>query len=460
MKQKDYIKQAKCESSKKTKTADYLLLLLFLLTGNALAAQETWNLNQCVSFAIENNIGLKKMQVLEQMATEDYKQAKRNMLPELNASSNAGWSFGRSIDPNTNDYVNTGFFNNTYQVGTSVTLFNASKQIYTIEYQKFRKKASELNRLNATDDLAFLVMNSYFDVVYQNGLLAIAEEQVKASALNLKRMEKMVELGMKSKTDLLEMRANYEAEELKRIQIENNLKTAKLVLKQRMNFNSTEDIITENIDTPVLSANEQNQQELFNSYLKWSPYFQLYEAQVQAGGKAVSISRSQLLPNLNAFGSVSTGYYETTKDANGNVVTFGEQFNNNRSQYLGASINIPIFNRMAIRSGVTKARLDLDQTKLTMDEEKQKLYFEMANNLNETEALEKEYNQYRRQQEADQQAYHAAEVKFEEGLMNVVDFYIAKNRLANTDAQVIKARLFWEVKKNIIEFYNGRRFWE
>jgi outer membrane protein len=460
MKQKDFEKKAGNSNRLKTGFAAFMLLLLFFFAGNATVAQEIWSLNRCVSFAVENNIGLRKMQVLEQMAAEDYNQAKRNLLPELNASSDAGWSFGRSIDPNTNDYVNTSFFNNTYEVGASVTLFNASKQIYTIEYQKFRKKASELNRLSATDDLAFLVMNSYFDVVYQNGLLLIAEEQVKTSALNLKRMEKMVELGMKSKTDLLEMRANYEAEELKRIQIENNLKTSKLVLKHRMNHTSEEEIVTENIEQPVLSATKQNQQELFNSYLKWSPYFQSYEAQVQAGGKSVSLSRSQLLPNISAFGGMSTGYYETTKDANGNQVAFGEQFDNNRSQYLGASINIPIFNKMAVRSGITKAKLDLDQTKLTLDEEKQKLSFEMANNLNEIEALEKEYNQYKRQQEADQQAYHAAEVKFEQGLVNVVDFYIAKNRLANTEAQLLKARLFWEVKKNIIEFYNGKRFWE
>lgn len=460
MKQKDFVKKAKCSSSLVTETASTLLLLLLLFAGNALVGQETWSLNRCVSFAIENNIGLRKMQVLEQSAAEDYNQARRNLLPELNASSNAGWSFGRSVDPNTNDYVNTNFFNNTYEVGASVTLFNASKQIYTIEYQKFRKKASELNRLSATDDLAFLVMNSYFDVVYQTGLLKIAEEQVKTSALNLKRMEKMVELGIKSKTDLLEMRANYESEELKRIQIENNLKTSKLVLKHRMNHIAEEEIITENIEQPAIGSTQQNQQELFNSYLKWSPYFQSYEAQMKAVSKTVSINRSQLLPNISAFGGMSTGYYETTKDASGNKVAFGEQFDNNRSQYLGASINIPIFNRLAVRSGITKAKLSLSEAKLAMDEEKQKLYFEMANNLNEVEALEKEYNQYKRQQEADQQAYQAAEVKFEQGLVNVVDFYISKNRLANTEAQLLKARLFWEVKKNIIEFYNGKRFWE
>ena len=84
----------------------------------------------------------------------------------------------------------------------------------------------------------------------------------------------------------------------------------------------------------------------------------------------------------------------------------------------------------------------------------------MANNLNDLEALEKEYNQYQRQQEADQLAFQASEKKFEQGWVNVVDFYIAKNRLANSASQVLKARLQWEIKRKVLDFYMGKRFWE
>ena len=460
MNQIEHVMGTVVKSNVKMKTEAFLILFFLLVSGNALEAQETWSLNRCVSFAVENNIGLQKMRVSEQIAREDLSQSRRNLLPEIGATSNASYSFGRSIDPNTNDFVNTSFFNNSYEIGASVTLFNPSKQIYMVEYQKFRKKAGELNRLSAADDLAFLVMNSYFEVVFRQGLLEIASEQVKASALNLKKMEKQTELGMKSKPDLLEVRANYESEELKRIQAENNLKTAMLELKQRMNLNTEEDIIPGEQPVPLVAIQKQNKQQLFESYLNWSPYFQTFEAQVHAGSKAVLVSRSQLLPTISAFGGMSTGFYETRKDEYGKVISFGDQFQNNRSQYLGASINIPVFNKLNTRSGITKAKLELDQAKLTLAQEKQKLYFEMANNLNEMEALEKEYTQYLRQQEADQQAYHAAEIKFEQGLVNVVDFYVAKNRLGDTQAQLLKTRLMWEVKKNIIEFYSGKRFWE
>ncbi len=436
-----------------------LFFIFWFALGHALA-QTNWNLNRCISFAIENNIGLKQMEIQEKIASEDLSQSKRNLLPGVSASSRAGISFGRSVDPNTNDIVNNEFFNNSYDIGASMTLFNGFRLVNQIEYQKFRKKASELNRLNTLDDLAFGVMNSYFDLLYYKGMLKIAGEQVETSRINVKKMEKQLELGVKSRPDLLEMRANFESEELRRIQIENSLKTAMLQLKQRMNLTDGTELVLDEEQSPMVASGKQEQNNLFTAYTQWSPYYQSFEAQLKASRKSLAISRSQLYPSVNAYGSMGTGFYETTKDESGRTIGFGTQLDNNRNQYLGGAINIPIFSRWAIRSDIKKAKLEVEQAQNTLDQEKQKLFFEMANNLNDLEALEKEYNQYQRQQEADQLAFQASEKKFEQGLVNVVDFYIAKNRLANSASQVLKARLQWEIKRKVLDFYMGKRFWE
>lgn len=443
------------------KRKSYLLFSFFwFVVGNALVAQNTWNLSRCISFSIENNIGLKKLDVQQKIAAEDLNQSKRDLLPGISASSRAGISFGRSIDPNTNDIVNNEFFNNSYDLGASMTLFNGFRLVNQIEYQKFRKRATELNRLNAIDDLAFGVMNSYFDVLYYKGMLKIAQEQVETSRINVKKIDKQVELGMKSKSDLLEMRANFETEELRRIQVGNSLKTATLQLKQRMNLTDTTEMVLDEEQSPMVITEKQDQQNLFSSYTQWSPYYQSFEAQMKASRKLLAISRSQLYPSLNAYASMGTAFYETTKDDAGKTIAFSTQLENNRNKYVGGSINIPIFSRWAARSDIKKAKMQVEQAQNTLDEEKQKLYFEMANNLNDLDALEKEYNQYVKQQEADQLAFQASEKKFEQGLVSVVDFYIAKNRLANSVSQVLNARLHWEIKKKALDFYSGKRFWE
>lgn len=435
-------------------------VVVFLLVANALEAQDSWNLSECISYAIENNIGLRKMGIAEKMAEENFRQSQRNFLPGISASTNSGFSFGRSIDPVTNGVINNQFFNNSYSLGASMTLFNGFMMINQVEYQKYIKRAAEQKRLNATDDLAFQVMNSYFDMLYFKGILQIAESQVEASGINLKRVEKQVELGMKSNTDLLEMRANYESEELKRIQAKNSLRNANLQLVQLMNLSDTTMLILVDEQIPVVQAYDQDRQELFESYIGWSPYFQSFRAQLDASRKSLAISRAQLFPSISVNGSVNTHYSGTNRDNSDNVIGFSNQFNSNLNQYIGASVNIPVFNRWNRRSDIKKAKFEIEQAQNTLDEEKQKLYFEMVNNLNELEALENEYSQYITQLEADSLAYQASEKKLAQGIVSVIEFYIAKNRLANTESQVLKARLQWEVKKRILDFYAGERFWE
>jgi len=436
------------------------IIILSLLTGNSLYAQPKWNLNQCISYAIENNVNLKDYEIQVKLSLEDLNQSRRNLLPGISASSNAGLSYGRSIDPITNDYVTREFFNNSYSIGSSVTIFDGFRLQNQIKYEKFRKQVSEYMRLNATDDLAFQVMTAFFDVLYYEGMLEIAKEQVEASKLNLKSTEKQVQVGLKAQSDLLEMRANLEMEELNRIQIENSKRTAMLQLQQHMNLSSGEvpELIAESIST--ISETIADPQSLFSGYTSWSPYFKSFEADLKATEKYLSISRSNLYPYLSARGSFNTGFSETNKNASGKVTAFGDQFRNNQSKYIGASLNIPVFSRWANRSGIKKAKLNVERAKNRLESEKQKLYFALANDLNELEALNKEYIQYEKQNEVDNLAFIAAEKKFEQGLINVVEYYIAKNRLANTNSQVLRAKLQWEIKKKTLDFYKGQRFWE
>ncbi len=436
------------------------IILFVFLTGNSLKAQQNWSLNKCISYAIENNINLKEYDILNKLSLENLNQSKRNLLPGISGSTNASLNYGRSVDPNTNDIVNTQFFNNSYGISSSISIFNGFNLQNQIKYQKFRKQISEFNRLNAIDDLAFAVMTYYFDVIFYEGLLEIAKEQVEATRLNLKTVERKVEVGIMAKSDLLEMRANFEKEELNKIQIENFVETKTLQLKQLMNFVSPEKMELTWENTSVFYENIENPQNLFDQFTQWSPFYKSFESNLKATEKNLSLSRSQLYPSLSASGSVNTGFYQTNVDEAGETIQFGNQFKNNRSQYLGASLRIPIFAQWNNHSSVKKAKLEIERAKAVLDNQKQKLFFGMVNDLTNLKALYKEHMQYEKQVEADKLAFRAAERKFEEGLISVVDFFIAKNRLANTESQVLRSQTFWEIKMKTVEFYQGKRFWE
>jgi len=437
-----------------------LFSFIVFLAGWPSKAQQKWTLNQCISYAIENNINLKEYEILDKLSLENLKQSKRNMLPSISGSSSASLNYGRSVDPNTNDVVNTEFFNNSYAISSSISIFNGFNLQNQIKYQKFRKQVSEFNRLSAIDDLAFGIMTYFYDVVFYKGLLEIAKEQVEATKIELKRVERNVEVGIMAKSNLLEMRANLEKEELNKIQVENFVETKTLQLKQLMNFVSPQNMELISGNTNVFYDPITEPQQLFDQFTSWSPNYKSYELNLKATEKNLSINRSSLYPSISASGSVNTGYYETNVDESGETIKFGDQFSNNRSQYLGASLRIPIFTKWNNRSSVKKAKLEIERAKANLEDQKQKLFFGMVNDLTMLEAFYKEYSQYVKQAEADQLAFRATEKRFEHGLVSVVEFYIAKNRLANTDSQVLRSQTLWDIKIKTLEFYQGKRFWE
>lgn len=438
-----------------------LFLLFVFLMSLPSGAQKKWTLNDCIRYAIENNLQLQDIAIDEKLAETDYRRSKWNLLPAVGAGINAGMNYGRSVDPNTNGIVHTSFFNNSYTLGASVELFRGLMLQNQIRYQKFRKDIAENNRLNATDDLAFDVMTAFFAVVYFDELLKIANEQKALSELNVKKTQVLVTTGLKAQTDLLEVKANLEKEELFCIQTSNHLASSRIYLKKAMNL-PTEQQISLDVPTgnPAAADAVVNLPELFKQHIAQSPYIRSFESELQASQARINISKSGFFPSVRLQAAYNTGFSETDIDENKRVISFNNQIKNNRSQFAGATLSIPIFSKNAVRFEVKSARLASEQSQMKLEMTRQTVRYEMEENCNELTASWKELQQAEKQMKADSLTFQAAQRKFDQGMINPVELYTIKNRMANTSSQVLNAKLTCEMKKRILDFYKGKRFWE
>ncbi|MEI6142176.1 MAG: TolC family protein [Mariniphaga sp.] len=438
------------------------LFLAVLLLSLQLSAQEKWTLNECITFAIKNNLQLHNADLNENLAITNYNQSKWNILPGIGGGADAGMNFGRSVDPNTNGIINTSFFNNSYYLSASVDLFRGFMLQNQIKYQKFRQEAAKNNKIGATDELAFSIMNAFYNVLFYEELLKIANEQKALSELNVKKTQILVTTGLKSPTDLLEVKANFEKEELFCVHTSNNLSTSWINLKKAMNLPTEKQIslgIPDNISEEV-PAIEANIPELFVQHAAWSPFIQSYEMDYKSSLKNISINKAEYLPSIRLQAAYNTGFYQTNKDANNEVIAFSSQIQNNRRQFVGATMSIPIFGKNSVRFDVKRSKIASEQAKTKLDIAKQTLLYEMEGNYNELTASWKELQQSEKQLQADTLVFQAAQKKFNQGMINVVEFYVIKNRLAASAGEVLHSRLTYAMKKRIIDFYKGIRFWE
>jgi outer membrane protein len=449
-----------------TKNPLMKFLMLIMLIGSLFTwnvkAQEKWSLNRCIEYGIKNNLQLRNNELNARLATESYQQSKWNLFPSVGAGSDIGRNFGKSIDPNTNGMVNTSFFNNSYYLSASMDLFHGFMLQNQIRYSKFKKEAAKNNQTNAVDELAFEIMNAFFNVIYYEEMLKIAEEQKNLSKLNLKKTEMMVSSGFKAQTELLDVKANFEKDELACIRTANQIESARISLKKAMNLPSDHELSLLEPDQklPEDRAFFPSIDELFSQHSIWSPKIRSFENEWRAQKKEVLKREASFLPAFRFSASFSTGYYETNKDAQHDIISFNEQMRNNQREFVGASVSIPVFDKNYARFSVRQSKMQAKQLENRLQQAKQELFYEIEQNYNDLTAYSKELQQAEKQQEADQLSFQAAQKKFDQGMINVVEFYVIKNQYASSVSQVLHSKLMLEIKQRMMDFYKGNRFWE
>lgn len=199
---------------------------------------------------------------------------------------------------------------------------------------------------------------------------------------------------------------------------------------------------------------------LYQAFVLQSPFVKLAEARLKAAEKQLAIARGQYLPSLSVNASVGTNYSETSIDENDQVIPVRTQLDNNLGKYVGASLSIPIFSRNEARSNVRLAKLAEERAETELKAYKQQLYYELANNTRDLQALFQQLTQTNKQYEAEELAFQVAQRKYDQGILNVIDLLTVKQRLAEVKAALLSARLQFTIKDRVIDFYLGTRFWE
>ena len=100
-----------------------VVLCLFLF-GSAHAQLKKWTLEECVTYAVENNLTVQQFELDLEDARIDKSDAIGNLLPDLNGQLSAQTNTGLSFDPTNNQPVNVTQFTSTGSITSTLNIFN------------------------------------------------------------------------------------------------------------------------------------------------------------------------------------------------------------------------------------------------------------------------------------------------------------------------------------------------
>ncbi len=442
----------------------FLILYFISATVIIMMAQEM-DLNQCIRYALENNLTYANKNIEASIAHEQHLQSKRDFLPSLNAGSSANKRYGRSIDPTTNTFINQDFFSMNFYLESELELFRGFTRLNSAKFKKLQYLISRENVKQQEMEIVFAVMNRYYDVLYFANLQNIVQEQVQLTTLNLQKTEKLIDLGLKAESDLLEMKAQEATELHNLVLAQNQYEQAVLLLKNLMNFPSDKELNIETEDTSDFVGNLFSPDEVYASALGHMPSVQRANLDMEASQKQLDIARGNLMPRISLGASVYTNYADSRREhidpndpsSDLHIVPFKDQWNQNMAQSIYLSLSIPIFNKWNGMSRVKQAKLERTMAQNRQQEEQRNLYQLINEDIQQFNSLQKEYTLLQTKKDALQEAYVIAEKKLEQGLIGVIEFYTAKNQLAQAQSDWMRTRLQLKIKEQTIRFYMGEK---
>ena len=435
-----------------------IVFILLMLTGSVLFAQQKWSLEECIGYALKNNLDIESRRISSEANKEILAQSKRERLPYIDAGTNYNVNFGKSVDPNTNDVTYNSFASNRYSLSGSVSLFDGFIRNNQIAYNRFIYRAGLAKEKSQKIEISFAVMNAFHNSLYYKGLLEIVKGQKKLSELNLEKVTKETEVGISAKTDILEIEARLAEEELLVIRTANNLNASLLDLKRAMNYPANQELKLRDLNdiSYASTAVFENADSVYSMAVIHLPDVDVKQQELKAVEKNLAIARGQLSPSLALSGGYYTGYYETRTDQDGNPISFQEQFSNNASQSVGVRLSIPVFTRWRNRSEIKLSKIDLEAKKVELQNYKNQLYYEIESYCQELSATSAEYLQAKKQTESNELAFEVAQKKKDQGMINILDFYTSKNLLSNAQGELLRTKLQYIIKRKTIDFYLGK----
>jgi len=432
-----------------------LILVILFSSSNGQLPAKVWTLEDCISYAVANNLSLQRQMLQTETAEVNYLKSKMDLLPTLNFGSDARVGFGRSVDPVTNLITFKQNLSNSYSLNSNLQIFRGFAAINTITAGKFMLRAGIEAEKVARNTLIIDILGQYYQVLYAGGLKEATRQQLDLSEKQNFRITRLVETGREPLSKQYEMEAQVSADRLSYTIALNTFEQATTTLRQMLQLDPSSDfeVAVPDLKTVLISDETYDVDSVFAAATNTLPRLKAIEYELLAAGKQIAAAKGSVSPSISVGGSVFTGYYKVISDDAGAQLPFMDQLDNNQSQALYFSLDIPIFNNYSAGRNIKTAKIRKNDASLRLEMEKNNLYTEIENACLDYNRGRDEYIAALANHEYNLKSFGAVEKKFESGLVDVTDYSAAKTTLFRAETEELRTKLQLIIRKLTIGFY-------
>jgi outer membrane protein len=435
-------------------------ILIVLITGLLFpqgviySQQKEWSLEECIKYAIENNIQIKQQVVMTGIQENSLDLAKMKLVPTVNGSLSHNYNFGRALDQTTYTYYNQTLQTDYMYVGGETPIFNGMQNLNAIKKNKYEVLAAREDLQFIRDDVALNVALAYLQVLLNKDLVAANQNQLNITLQQIEKTKRLVEAGSVARGNLLQIESQAGQEELQLINMQNQLETSYLNITQLLELKSSAgfEVIAPQISVDSNSIITGNIDEIYQIASGSRPEIKSSEMKLAASEYDLKIAKGGRSPRLALSYQFNTAY---TYINNLDNIPFKEQFRNNKNSAVGLSLNIPILNGWQVNKNIANSKLNLENSQYTLEGSKKQLYKNIQKAYTDAVAALKKYNASLKAVASSEESFRYTEQKFNVGMVTSVDYNASKTQLLNAQSDMSQAKYEYIFKTKVLDFYKG-----
>lgn len=467
-----------------------LLMLSFQAFTQNTSAVEKWDLQKCVSYALEHNISVRQADLQIRFAELDLNQSKLSQYPGVNLSSNIGFSTGRNQDPTSFSLITTGYIFNNYSLQTSIDLFNWFTKKNTIAANNLSLKAREEGLEKAKNDVALNVAVAYLQVLLAREQITLVRARVDQTKAQLENTRKQVDAGKLPELNAVNIESVLANDSAALISAETSSMQSLLQMKALLNLDAAIpfDIATPPVEKiPVEALGDLQPDAVYQLAINSLPQQKVDLLNVLAAKKSVEVARGMMNPTFSLFGSFGSTFNNRAREIKSktqvnapvgtvnvsgtpyqvfplsplDVYTFGnvsyfDQMTLNFRQSVGLSVSVPILSGGNLKTSWQRSKLQLQQTELQKEQNSFTLKQDIYKAYNDAVASLQSFNANKKTVEFSQKAYDFATKRYDLGLLSTYDLLTSQNTLQQAKSQLLYSQYDYVFKMKLLEFYKGQ----
>ena len=435
-----------------------LATLSILLTGTAAWGQKVWTLQECLDYALTNNIQLQQKRITAASDHEDVLQSKAALFPSVSFSTNQNASWRPFAETTINlaggtmtTNSNTVSYNRSYGINAYWTVWTGNRNTNTIKQNKLTEQIAQLGIEQQANTIQEQIAQLYVQILYETEAVRVCREIIKASMMQRDRAKTMVEVGNLARVDLVQLEAQVSQDEYSLVSAQSHLANYKLQLKQLLEIHDDEDFdiaVPEVTDAQVL-AMIPNEQAVYNAALENRPEIKTSKLNIESSEIAIHTARAGYKPTVSMTAGIGSS------NSSGQHTDFFKQVKNNMNNSLGLSISVPIVDNHQTRTNIRKAKYALQTSELNLQEQQKQLYSTIENYWLNATTSQQQFISARNNVKSMQESYDLVSEQFNLGLKNIVELTTGKNNLLQAEQQLLQTKYTALLNAAMLNFYAG-----